>query len=210
MIVQNILIPIRQLISDPQGQRWDDTTIISLIDECQKFICRKVDMLYSKDYITVPAVSNSFILPSTCNKVHRARNINSRKGLVFTTEEEMDESGYWEDVSGDITHLVINNQDKRHLTVYPISSIDTTLLVGYSVIPNTLVSVNDVISIPDEYISIFKYYVSAQLFMFDMDSLNRQFGNEQFQLFNAELINIQHDYSISNNNRDRQTKQRKF
>jgi len=210
MLVSDIITTVRALISDPQGQRWDDAILISLIDECQKFICRKVDVLYNKEYITVSAGIYDVALAYSVGTVYKVLDTVNKRSLTFTTEEDLDAKGYWEDTTGTPTHIVFNNQSKRNFTLYPTPALDTNILVKYSVIPDTLTSVTDSVILPEEYSPLFKYYVTAQLFMFDMDSMNRQFGNEQFQLFNAELINIKNDYAINNTNIDRQTKQRKF
>jgi len=79
--------------------------------------------------------------------------------------------------------------------VTKISELDNLLTIYYFKTPDTIQSINSFLDIPEDYDLAIKYYVTSKALRDDMDTQNRDFGNEEFSFYKRELKEAIYDDS---------------
>jgi len=120
--VTEILVNVRDSLSDTNGDRWSDSRLIRLLDEGQKFIARKQRVLRRTTVINLHAGSAVYELESDVYLVTRVRSADTGAVIKLRTREWMDEhvSG-WEIATGlTVEYVIFDKLNPREVQVYPI------------------------------------------------------------------------------------------
>lgn len=205
MVVSTLIASIRDIISDPDGTRWNDTRLIELIDEAQKDICKQTKVLRTTKHLVAHPDQANYSLPEDMRLLSRVLYNGVR--LVFKSHDELDKlSTSWESDTGTPKYVVFDKLDRGILKLYPIPDFtenvpfelaDATLMTIYYVQnPTTLVADTDDLQLDDSYKTLIEFYVSGKLLRSDQDSQNREFGGEQFQLYTLEIGEMKKEASV--------------
>ena len=196
MLVSDIISPIRSLVGDVDTTRWSDTTLISLVDEAQKMITRSSKILKTSTSIVVHSDQSTYSIVDNAYIITRA--LYNGTYLTLKTHEELDAmSNTWENDKGEPKFLVYDKLAPGLVKISPVPEFEEPIVFDLSTAnilevyciktSDTINALTDELEIPEIYVPLFKYYVTAQLFRFDLDTQNRAFGNEQLILFGQEL-----------------------
>lgn len=131
--VRKILSNARLTLADPNEERWDDATLVAILEEAQIDFCQQTQMLHER--INVPVFANDpyFELPANCWQLTRVLYDNNVIPLV--THHELDTIGAadvvsvakltttsnnWEEDKGAPAAVVYDRANMLEGKVYPI------------------------------------------------------------------------------------------
>jgi len=130
--IERILSNARLTLADPNKERWDDPTLIAILNEAQIDFCQQTQMLH--DRINVPIVLGNpyFALPDDCWKLTRVLYKNSFIPLV--THQELDNlsmvhtngisaitaGSNWEVATGSPIAVIYDRRNMLEGKIYPI------------------------------------------------------------------------------------------
>lgn len=116
---------VRPILSDPDGDRWDDTGLIKLINKGLLNITIKTELYTNKKYLMLEDSVNKYDISNFAVKLLRVQ-YQTRK-LQFKTHEELDINKFrWEaDTGEEPTAIIINKQNRCNFIVYPIVTVET-------------------------------------------------------------------------------------
>ena len=119
--IEDILVRVRDSLSDEDKSRWTDARLLRLIDECQKKIATKAQLLRRKAYVSAIAGVSEYILPSDAFLLTRVVN-QYGKEITIKSHDEMDDlKGAWEfDTGSQIEYIVFDKQEPGRIKTYPI------------------------------------------------------------------------------------------
>lgn len=126
--VSEILVRVRDSLSDNDKTRWSDSRLLRLIDEAQKDLVKDSKMLKSKVNISIVGNKAEYELPTDAYLLTRCKTDSGKIDLL--THNEMDELGAlstssvslrWETETGtEIEAVVYDKQNPRVFRIYPI------------------------------------------------------------------------------------------
>lgn len=131
--VENILRNARLTLADPNQERWDDDTLITILNEGLIDFCQQTQMLHER--INVPIIIGNpyFSLPDDCWMLTRV--LYNDRPLPLVTHRELDEMTMsrryvdfglpqggprWEVVKGEPRAIVYDRRNMLQGKVYPI------------------------------------------------------------------------------------------
>jgi len=131
--VRKILARARLTLADPNKERWDDATLVDILEEAQIDFCQQTQMLHER--INVPVFANNpyFALPDDCWQLTRVLYDNNVIPLV--THYELDSQGVanvvgvakltttsnsWEEDTGIPAAIIYDRANMLEGKVYPI------------------------------------------------------------------------------------------
>ena len=88
--IEKILSNARLTLADPNKERWDDPTLIAILNEAQIDFCQQTQMLHTRINVPIFADNPYFELPDNCWQLTRVLYKNSVIPLV--THQELDSS----------------------------------------------------------------------------------------------------------------------
>ena len=121
MTVQSLINDIRPKLGDTSSRKWEDSSIIRVINEGLKDLAKHANIHYSsKTYPILPYQRSLYIEDKDFIKLKRVRLDNET--IEFCTDTYMDERVYkWEEKQGEkLEAIVYNNLNIRELTLYPL------------------------------------------------------------------------------------------
>lgn len=178
--VQEIFTSVRRLLSDRNGRRWPDATLLEYLNTAQREMARLRPDVSQKlvGLALVPGVRQQ--LPEEALDLVAvfdgtdASGVSTGFALETTIAELATENPRWtaDPTADEVEHFVYDRQrDRQVLWVYPPQPDGTTNLlnISYSVIPAKLADVSDMIGLRDEFVTNLVEYVTY--LAFDEDSL---------------------------------------
>lgn len=131
--IEKILANARITLADPKKDRWDDTTLIAILNEAQIDFCQQTQMLHAR--VDVPIVIDNpyFTLPEDCWLLTRALYKNAVLPLV--THQELDTTSGarwyvdfglptagtdWESAKGEPQAIIYDRANMLEGKIYPI------------------------------------------------------------------------------------------
>ena len=131
--VEKILSNARLTLADPKKERWDDPTLIAILNEAQIDFCQQTQMLHER--IDVPIIIGSpyFTLPDDCWMLTRVLYDDSALPLV--THRELDNTtmsrrfvdfglptagSRWEVTKGEPQAIIYDRRNMLEGKIYPI------------------------------------------------------------------------------------------
>ena len=131
--IEKILSNARLTLADPNKERWDDPTLVAILDEAQVDFCQQTQMLHKR--INVPIFANTpyFELPADCWQLTRV--LYENRPIPLVTHQELDSSnvvqlnsyaslsisGYdWETHKGVPAAIIYDRANMLEGKVYPI------------------------------------------------------------------------------------------
>lgn len=123
MLASDIILRIRDTLSDPNGTRWSDARLLRSINAAQRDIAIKANLIKNKGLLDLSANRTLYDLPNDCMFITRVLFNNDVLPLV--SHEEMDSiDSNWETVTGDIiTHIIYDKNNMGQLKVYPVPTV---------------------------------------------------------------------------------------
>ena len=112
---------------------------------------------------------------------------DSTYGFVsdLTDFEFISDYGIVTDIQDD--DMDIENFNSEVGTITEITESESKLIVYYVKKPNTIASIYDELEIDSSFDAALKYYIVGKALRDDMDTMNRQVGNEELQFYTREL-----------------------
>jgi hypothetical protein len=131
--VEKILSNARLTLADPKKERWDDDTLLAILNEAQVDFCQQTQMLHER--IDVPIVIGNpyFTLPDDCWQLTRVLYDDSPLPLV--THHELDNVTFsrrfvdfglptagsrWEVTTGEPQAIIYDRRNMLEGKIYPI------------------------------------------------------------------------------------------
>jgi hypothetical protein len=131
--VEKILSNARLTLADPKKERWDDDTLLAILNEAQIDFCQQTQMLHER--IDVPIIIGNpyFSLPDDCWQLTRVLYDNSPLPLV--THHELDNTtmsrrfldfglptagSRWEVTKGEPQAIIYDRRNMLEGKIYPI------------------------------------------------------------------------------------------
>lgn len=132
--VENILRLARITLADVAAQRWDDGTLLSILNEGVIDLCQQTQILRTRLDVPVYVGRAEFPLPDNCWLLSRV--LYKDHALPIVTHRELDDthptSDYytngWESDVGTIESIVYDKQSLGDCKVYPIPDKGDTLI----------------------------------------------------------------------------------
>lgn len=100
---------------------------------------------------------------------------------------------------GGLIDITINDDDYQVPSIQDIESELEKYLVMYIVKKPKIVTLLDELETSEEYDRALEKYVKAMCLISDTDSINRQYGTEQLQLYSAYVPLVKNSEALSNN-----------
>jgi len=198
MLVSDVIERVKDITGDTDGTRWSNSRLIREINSAQSEFCKATGILRDSVSIAVSSNQSHYQVPN-CYIITRALYNNIPLDLITTIDLDRTNSP-WEDHTGEPTHIVFDKLNRSVVRLYPNPVFDApevfdlatanTLDVTYIKYPEKLVSINDELELSELYLDPLVYFVTGNLFRSDLDSINRQFGAEQFQLYSSYVAEI--------------------
>lgn len=131
--VEKILANARLTLADPKKDRWDDTTLIAILNEAQIDFCQQTKMLHARIDVPILIDNPYFSLPDDCWLLTRALYNNAVLPLV--THQELDTTSGshwytdfgvsavgtdWESTKGEPQAIIYDRANMLEGKVYPI------------------------------------------------------------------------------------------
>lgn len=187
--IDEILIKVRDVLSDPQGDRWSDERLIRAIDEAQKDIALKAKLFKGSATGTIVSGTSEYSTPSDCATVLRV-SVNNERVLETTFDELDDTKGAWENDTGALVQSVVfdkTNADKFLFYPIPTDPTYTSYSIRYLKIPTTVSKTSDSLGIPQVFDKAIKHFVVGSALRDDIDTQSRSTGSEELSLYAVEL-----------------------
>lgn len=126
--VSKLIDRIRDTLSDPDKDRWENDRLIRAINEAMLDINKQAKVLRSKAYSTLQAGVSTYDLGNEIQLITRV--LHDGKSLPFKTHAEMDEiSDTWEeDIGNEIKYIVYDHLNRGQIKVYPILESDIEVI----------------------------------------------------------------------------------
>jgi len=120
-MVSDLLVRIRDTLSDPNGDRWSDARLIRLINQAQRDLTFKARLLRTK--YEVPLFNNQAVYDLPDDVLFITRALYNDKNIEFKSHEEMDAyDETWEvaTTDNDIKFIVYDKINRGQFKLYPI------------------------------------------------------------------------------------------
>lgn len=185
--VANIISSIRQAIQDNPAVKWTDDVLVDYLNEAQMEISRyKPDSnIKNTSMTTVAGILQT--LPSDAIRLIDVPCNTSGNAIVHVDKKALSmQNPAWPNTvaSANAKAFMFNDADPTRFYVFPPSVAGSSLRVVYSARPTT-VSINDNISISDEYKSSIVHYVCFKAYSEDSISPD----TNKAAMFNTLFVN---------------------
>ncbi len=135
--VSEILVRCRDSLADEDESRWSEDRLLRLIDEAQKKIATKAQLLRRVTTVSIIAGTNTYKLPSDAFLLTRVVSSDGAK-IGIKSHSDMDDlkavtheptmydsqisiNNMWEnDVGSNVEYLIFDNQEPGTFKIYPI------------------------------------------------------------------------------------------
>lgn len=130
--IERILSNARLTLADPQKQRWDDDTLIAILNEAQIDFCQQTKILH--DRVNVPIIIEEpyFELPDDCWQLTRV--LYDNKIMPLVSHQDLDEivtgnsttynfrvtGTSWEQTRGKPSAIIYDRRNMLEGKIYPI------------------------------------------------------------------------------------------
>jgi hypothetical protein len=125
--IEDILVRVRDSLADEDKSRWSDNRLLRLVDEAQKKIATKCQLLRRYTTVSVLANQGEYTLPSDVYLITRVRDEDGAK-IPIKSHADMDDymrGGEWEfDTGANVQFIVFDNQAPASFKTYPIVNAD--------------------------------------------------------------------------------------
>ena len=131
--VEKILSNARLTLADPRKERWDDDTLLAILNEAQIDFCQQTQMLHERVDVPIIIGNPYFSLPDDCWQLTRVLYDNSPLPLV--THHELDNVTFsrrfvdfglptagsrWEVTKGEPQAIIYDRRNMLEGKIYPI------------------------------------------------------------------------------------------
>lgn len=118
--IETILLRARDTLADPSQERWTNERLLRILDEAQKSICRKFDLLHGVAFIDLEVNKVVYTLPDDVWVLTRITY--DQKVLPMYSYQQFDRTRPgWEAHTGNRLEAVVYNlRNTQELRVYPI------------------------------------------------------------------------------------------
>ena len=122
--IADILVRVRDTLSDPTGSRWSDARLLRLIDEAQIDIAVKNNLLRTKVTQIVAKDKVVYSLPADAVRMTRAVFADGSR-LPIKSHDDMDlKDPVWEVTTGStVQYLVFDKLNPGEFKLYPIPAV---------------------------------------------------------------------------------------
>jgi hypothetical protein len=194
--IEKILASARNTLSDPNGERWNNERLLSLLDEAQKYLVNHTGAL--KKIVNIIAIDGvyKYSLPDDIITYNRVEY--DRKELVLKDIEKVPKVGLDKGIP---EICVFDKLNRQNLMIYPTPKIDKNdtkdyyISVFYTYQPKDVDSVNSTLEISKTYDTAMRFYVVYQALLDNQDTLSMNIASEFKNLFAGELQRLSRDSS---------------
>lgn len=126
--VEKILSNARLTLADPRKERWDDETLVAILNEAQIDFCQQTQMLHERVNVPIVIGNPYFTLPDDCWMLTRALYENSVLPLVTHRELDGIDSDIrlpvagtsWEVTKGEPQAIIYDRRNMLEGKIFPI------------------------------------------------------------------------------------------
>lgn len=224
--VQDILTNVRDILADPDKTRWDDPTLIRLLNVGIKDFVVATECLREKLFVELEENISTYDLSQYVLKFLRVQHMDI--DISAKTHMELDklDTNWQTTVGAELKHCTFDGLKSGSIRIYPILTnatnivnqnslygglIDITVIDNLFTLPtigNASVSMSNYLTcyivkkpnivtlttsdvdfeLDSMYDRALEYFVSGNALRMDSDTINRQFGAEQIQLY-SQYVN---------------------
>ncbi len=206
--VTQIILRVRDTLADPEADRYQDAYLYRLLSEAQQTVSKVVGCLVKAVNLTVTAGQPFYDLPDDFLRMLRATykpQGGVERVIPFMSHKAADELFPlgWESEEGrDTTHIIFGQQTVLRTQLYPIPTALTAGIVSlrYEYVASPLVYVSPTsytgeLILTPQYDLLLAFYVTGMALRASLDTQNRQMGEEELNMFRAELARVQDNLS---------------
>lgn len=139
--VENLLRTARITLADIAAQRWDDDTLLAILNEAQIDFCQQTQVLHNRTEVPIFVGLPDFNLPDDCWLLTRV--LYNNRVIPLVTHRELDEmsprslrndfnftfyGGQWEDITGKPEAIVYDRHNLSLGKVFPIPNEGDTVV----------------------------------------------------------------------------------
>lgn len=120
--IETILTRVRDTLADPKKERYTDDQLLRLVDEAQKVIAEKAELLRRKEIISLEPFKAEYSLPGYAHTINRALDNNQESVPIISHAFADHNYGLeWETEEGeDLVAIVYDKNELGSFKVYPI------------------------------------------------------------------------------------------
>lgn len=119
--IAEILLRVRDSLSDQDATRWSNDRLLRLIDEAQKDLAQKARLLRTKTEISILTNINVYSLPSDALFISRVVDADGERIPVKSHDQMDDIDSLWETRTGEgIEYIIFDELDPGCFKIYPI------------------------------------------------------------------------------------------
>jgi len=122
--IADILVRVRDSLSDPDADRWSDARLLRLIDEAQKDIATKAKLLRTTATIQLLPDTHTYDLPSEAINIVRITDLDGNQ-IPMRSHAQMDDiDPTWEfDIGSSLEYIVFDKLNPGQFKVHPIPEV---------------------------------------------------------------------------------------
>jgi len=137
--IADVLLRVRDSLSDPDADRWSDARLLRLIDEAQKDIATKNKLLRTTVNIQLFPNQNVYNLPSEAINIMRITDLDGNKVTLKSHAQMDDINPTWEfDTGISLEYIVFDKLNPGQFKTYPIPEVgdipDTYIAGAYGIV----------------------------------------------------------------------------
>lgn len=181
--VADVSAAVKRIFGDESGVQIVDNDIIVWSNEAQQAIADSTKVLKSKATTAMVEGTNTYSLSGISPKILQIESllVNGRRignMSVAQAEETISQSdplaaeegfpGFWYEWAGEITF-------------WPRPNLDAEILIRYTAMPDTLSTISDTLSLPDEFFSDVVNYVLRKAYEMDENESMMNYKRQEFE-----------------------------
>ena len=144
MLVSELIKSIRYKVGDSQSKKWTDSRVIDLINEGLDDMSRKAHIKKVSLALPIVPYQRELVIPDDSFRELLRIKINGKK-IRLVPFDKIDMKDNWEnDVGTDITLVMYDKQNAKHLTLYPLLSETSTDYSALNDATGLLIDVPDI------------------------------------------------------------------
>jgi len=194
--IETIIKKARYNLSDLDGNRWDNTRLLYLIDEAQKQLVHKTGDLKQIFNLDIIVDQKVYSLPDNIIMLNRIEYKQNRLTLAsyekfFTLKMPKYQTPEF---------AIYDKLNRGQFIIHPIEKLKDNISNGITVfatiMPNTVTSTNDELQISSIYDDAVIYYVTYSALLDNQDTASLQIAAEFKSKYNNELQYLFKESSI--------------
>lgn len=196
--VSDVAASVKRIFGDESGVQLVDSDIVTWTNEAQQAIASSTKVLKSKATTALVSGTNTYSLTTITPQILQIESLlvdGRRIGNMSVAQaeesistndplaEEVGFPAFWYEWAGEITF-------------WPRPNLDATITIRYNALPTVVNSVDDLLSLPDEFFSDVVNYVLGKAYEMDENSPMMSYKKQEFD---AAMLGLTDEERIAQN-----------